>query len=276
MLISMVGPISCSDTAVDTPTEPGPFLLSASPALDETNVYPAPLWRGNGEEFAIELRFSLPMDAGKDLVVESDDHRHPVSESKWSDDRRQLSLFVRPDFSSSRPLADERQYALDLSSLVSASGALLEPDLGLRERRLVFSTGRYDPLLNHSCGHTFFGPFASVAAAGANDASAPDISATHTQYAVTKNALDEGYGGFLKARFPTHGPYRLYFDGEPRIALVENDRETALLPKRSAQACPGITHEIDLIPRADDDLYFRLGPDATSRDRVIVELVPQE
>jgi hypothetical protein len=275
-LTFLMASLSCSDKAADVVSAPKPLLLSSSPALAETNVYPAPLWLGKGEEVAIQLEFSEPMVPAGDLTLVAADHQRAVSESVWSEEGRLLTLLFRGDFASARPLADEREYALDLSPLISASGALLDPDAGLRERRLVFTTGRYDALLNHSCGHTFFGPFASIAAGGTNDASAPDISVTHTEYAVTARAFDGGYGGFLRARFPTPGPYRLYFDGAASVTLVKDDHEDALELTATARACPGISYEVDLTPAADEEVFLRLGPDAAAKRRLIVELVPQQ
>jgi hypothetical protein len=262
----------------DAGLAPAPWLRSSSPALGATDVYPAPLSAESGEEFAIELTFSEPMRLAGELSLRGDDHAREVAELRWSSGETHLTLLFRPDFEHPRALAEHTEYSLDLSPLAGAAGGHLTPDVGLIGRALVFSTGRYDGLLNHSCGHTFFGPFASVAASQSADASASDVTTTHTQYSVTLPAREGGYGGWLRANFPSEGPYRLYFDAETQVALSDASEEepqaVALSP--TPPACPGISREVSLTPVAGRDLFLLLGPESLQRRRIIVELVPLE
>jgi hypothetical protein len=251
---------------------PPPELLVSSPSLGAEGVYPASLWAGKGEEVVLALTFSEPMTATGDLALEAHDHVRSVAALEWSHDRTELALFVRPDFTAPRPLEDETEYRLDLSTLVSDSGALLAPDVRLMDRGLTFTTGRYDPLLNHSCGHTFFGPFGSVASSGAADLSAPDISTTHVQYTVSLRETDGHYGGWVRARFPTEGPYRLYFDAATTL-LGDDGRELVL--ERTPPACPGISEQLTLVVEPHENVFLFVGPGDSPMRRVIVELVPE-
>lgn len=127
----------------------------------------------------------------------------------------------------------------------------------------MFTTGKYDGLLNHSCGHTLFGPFASVGSSPNAEASAPDISMTHVEYTVTLRPNEGVYSGWVRAQFPTQGPYRLYFDAATTVTLSDSDgtMEEAVPLSPTPLACPGITHELTLTPSPYEDLFLRLGPD---------------
>ena len=254
-----------------------PHVVGAAPILDAREVYPAPLWNGNGEEVIVEVSFSEPMDLESEFVFEARDHVRPAA-AIWSADTKQLLIVARSDFAFPRPLADLTEYSLDLSTLVSARGTELDPNQHLRQGRLVFTTGRHDALLNHSCGHTFFGPFASVGSAKEPDGSAPDIGTTHTQYAVT---LQEGLGelgGWVRANFVAKGQYRLYFDGETTVSV--NDAAAGNVKPLSLAAtppaCPGIAYELTLNPQPSVELFLRLEAQESPVRKVIVELVPDE
>jgi hypothetical protein len=266
-----------SDLAAGAPPDsaPRPFVTAAIPPLDAKEVYPAPLWGGNGEEVVIELSFSSPMTQRQDFGLDASDHVRPL-EATWSADATTLTLVARPDFSFPHPLAETSEYSLDVSALLSDQGAQVEPDRALRNGRLVFSTGRHDALLNHSCGHTFFGPFASVGSALIANAMAPDISTTHTQYSVTLNEDESGYAGWVRANFATSGQYRLYFDGLVKL-LVRADgtgRAEAVAPTTTPRACPGISYETTFDAAAGAEIFLRVEASADRVRRVIVELVP--
>jgi hypothetical protein len=254
-----------------------PFVTEANPRLDERDVYPTPLWNGNGEEAVIEVSFSAPMTQTQDYSLEASDHVRPL-EATWSADATRLTLVARPDFAFARPLADTTEYALDLSALVSNDGALLEPNRALRDGRLVFTTSRHDALLNHSCGHTFFGPFASVGSGQAADETAPDIGTTHTQYAVTLNRDKNAYGGWVRANLAMPGQYRLYFDGLVELLVTGTATVTAdaFEPTTTPRACPGITYETTIEPQVGEEVFLQLGASADPIRRVIVELVPDD
>jgi hypothetical protein len=264
----------CSDPMRQA--EPAPHVVSSVPQLDEPNVYPSPLLRGNGEEFVLELAFSEAMREHDAFELVAQDHaRSAVPE--WSEDRTALTLFVRPSLTAPQPLADDTEYSLDLSSLESAAGAALDPDVRLRAGHVSFRTGHHDRLLNHACGHTLFGPFASVAASESPDASAPDIGTTHTEYSIALPENETGsFAGFVRARIPMTGSYRLFFDGDTTVSSrdsAETRGEPAPLTP-TPEACPGITHELTLATAdAGDELFLHIGPQPTTTRRIIVELV---
>jgi hypothetical protein len=271
--VLVLGVWACSGKDGESPA--APELVTSTPALGAEGIYPAPLWNGKGEEVAIALTFSEPMNLEEELELEAGDHTRPIAALEWSDDRTALTLFVRGDFSMTRPLADETEYRLDLSPLVDDSGTPLAANAGLDDGTLTFVTGRYDALLNHSCGHTFFGPFGSVAASAGADLTAPDISTTHVQYSVALREQETEFGGWLRARFPGEGPYRLYFDAETSISMTRGTgeaEELALEP--TPPACPGITHEVTITDMAGSDVFFFVGPEEVTTRRVIVELIP--
>lgn len=267
-----------ADADVADAAAPVPRLISSSPAHGALDVYPSPLWSGNGEEVVIQLRFSEPMTLTDELVLQGPDHERPIAEVEWSDDHTELTLFVRPDFLEPRALRDDTEYSLATSALVSLRGVALEPSVGLEEGCLVFTTGRHDALLNHSCGHTFFGPFADIVAGRSDDASAPDISTTHTQYTVTLRADGDEFRGWLRATFPSEGPYRLYFDAATTVAIENSssDEPHAVTVSPTPPACPGITQELTVMPGVGENLFFGLGPEGNPQRRVIVELVTQD
>lgn len=263
----------CSDPMRQA--EPAPHLVSSVPRIDETNVYPSPLLRGNGEEFVLELAFSEAMHEHDTFELVAQDHeRSAVPE--WSEDGTALTLLVRPSLTAPQPLADDTEYSLDLSSLSSTAGAALDPNVRLRAGQLSFRTGYHDVLLNHACGHTLFGPFASFAASESPDPSAPDIGITHTEYSIALPADDAGsFAGFVRARILMAGSYRLFFDGETTVSLSDSP-ETRGEPTRltpTPQACPGITHELTLATAdAGDEIFLHIGPQTTPMRRIIVEL----
>jgi hypothetical protein len=252
---------------------PHPYLVSATPALDASDVYPAPVWDGRGESVHVVLGFSEPMHQREDLRLSgTSEPRAP--EVLWADDGLSLDLSVSASLSGARPLADFSEYTLDLSPLANDAGRQLDPDRGLDQGTLRFTTGAYDPLLNHSCGHTFFGPFADVAAGSTADLSAPDLGTTHTAYTLLlRPSEDDVFSGWFRTQFPLPGPYRLYFDAD---VAVTNAAGVALPLTPTRAACPGITHELTIHPDADELQFYFLGPHRTSTLSIIVELIPAE
>jgi hypothetical protein len=269
----------CAESERQTLDAPVPYVIATAPDLGETNVYPAPLYDGNGEEFVLELAFSQRMQPHEGFALVAHDHAR-TAHAEWSEDDTSLRLVVRSSVASPRPLADDTEYRLDASMLESAAGIALDASVRLRDGALVFRTGHYDTLLNHSCGHTFFGPFASASASALADTSAPDIGTTHTEYSITLLGDDAGtFGGFVRAQFLAAGRYRLYFDGVTpvtRLTSPESVGEVASL-RATPRVCPGITHQLTL-PEVTpgEDLFLFMGPQASSTRRVIVELVPSE
>jgi hypothetical protein len=249
-----------------------PFVVRSVPILGAEEIYPAPIGNGTGEEFELTVSFSESLDQHVELRLEGGG-ASITPEIAWSGDGTELSALVRSAFAGLRPLADAAEYALDLSALRAIGGAPLQPDRGLRAGRLVFTTGTYDPLLNHSCGHTLFGPFSSVAAVEERHA-AVDVGTTHIQYSVLLPSDGATFSGWLRARFVTGGPHRLYFDGDTPVVL-ERQREgkaaRAVTLSPTPAACAGITHELTLDAAPDETIFLRLGPQEDQRRALILE-----
>lgn len=247
-----------------------PVLIRSEPALGTEELYPAPLTAAGGEQLRLRFVFSAPLTAGGELTLRGGT-RAPLAMAEWSEDGRQLELIITGALGSAQPLEDDTRYELDLSSLRDTDGRRLVPDQGLDEGVFWFVTGRYDALLNHACGHAFFGPFESGAAGEVMDPDVLDIGATHVQYSVSLPQTSAGFAGWVTANFSAQAAHRLYFDAEASVSLVGGD---SLIASPARSACAGITHELTLEPPFPEPffLFFHAQPQRTRR--VIVELVP--
>ncbi|HET9954321.1 MAG TPA: Ig-like domain-containing protein [Polyangiaceae bacterium] len=254
---------------------PAPVLLSASPEVGATDVYPGPVPDGTGERFTIRLTFSQPMQLNSEPRLTAGE-RALTPKVSWSSDRNEVELMFSAGFSGIRPLPDQTRCSLDLGGFEATDGT------PLAARELVFTTGSYDALLNHSCGHTFFGPFATVAAAREPAAQLPNTSTTHTLYTVSLPEADaeSRYGGVLRLRFAASGKYRLYFDVLPEVSWLSPERDSdseavvPQVPSPAPQACPGIAHQLDFTAEANQDLFLGLRrPDAPQLS-MLIEQVP--
>lgn len=241
-------------------------IVRSSPRLDEQNVYPAPVSAEAGEATLIEVHFSHPMRTEAITLLSGDGATSHI-ETTWSNGNRDLEVLVLSPTLGARPLSDNTEYALDLARLETKEGGTLAPDRNLRLGKLHFTTGSYDALLNHSCSHTFFGPFGAVAAP-VDIADVPPASlATHVQYDVQLAELDDGYGGFLRLRMTQAGDYRLYSDVEVTHSVTpssetgaggaggeaSNASELTPLPvEPTPRACLGILYSSTLGLDADE------------------------
>jgi hypothetical protein len=265
------------------------YVVFSSPRLGESGVYPAPISTEDSEALRISVRFSRPMRP-EPVTLRSDDGQEARTEALWSNDQRELEVVARSPSLGARPLQDQTEYALDLTLLSTEDGGPLALDYNLESGELHFKTGSYDALLNHSCSHTFFGPFGTVVAP--EDPSKVPVGSleTHVQYDVNLSALESGFGGYLRLRMAQGGNYRLY-SNVPIVHSVaypfednsggaggefQGGMEHSVLPLEvTPAACAGITHSSDLHVEASEDVLIWAGPHLEPLYRLIVEHVPE-
>jgi hypothetical protein len=146
-----------------------------------------------------------------------------------------------------RVLADDTRYEVRLDGFADAAGNPIA-----HPAHVAFTTGTLDALLNHSCGHVTFGPFASVAAtAGALDA--PYADTGHVSYTVQLPRQGDGYHGYTRFRVATGTRYDLFLDRPVAVIGVAGEREHPLATAATPPACDGITHRAWFTADADGE-----------------------
>lgn len=268
MAIALVGWAACG---AEAPAMPGngdviaPRLAAAAPAQGAVDVYPAHLDGGMVPRVRIALRFDEAMDPGEAMLawaaVGGEVHRVTGT---WSADGMELvAEIVGSALTAQPPLADRTMYEVDFGALRDVAGNAAEGDA------LRFTTGTFDPLLNHSCGHVFFGPYATASAAATASMAAPRTDAPHTRYTV---AIPPG-GGFARLRLATAATCHLFIDGDVPIALETAAGEAVAIERAATpDACEGIRERATFHLAALEERYLRFG--AAAEARFIVELVP--
>jgi Bacterial Ig-like domain len=259
-----------------------PVVVASVPAHLQAEVYPAPVDGGTAPRVRVAIRFSEPMDPEFRAVswgAVGGEAR--AAQGAWAEDLRELSFAIEaPAFAGRRPLEDRTSYQVDVSGLADLAGNPARLAEGAPESALRFSTGEYDALLNHSCGHVAFGPFASVNAAAEPGPLAPRSDAAHTRFTVTlpmAAGVGGGYAGYTRLRAPADAAWHLFLDGEP--AVMVQDLEGQALPvavRTTPAACRGITHRATFHLRELDQVLLAIGPQVTDKVRFIVEQVATE
>lgn len=264
---------NCSDDPGASPSDVCPFVVHSSPELDAQNVYPSPFGDGQGFVFRIDVAFSVPMNTGVENASFGAHDEPPTEHAlRWDGSGFELTVLIRPKGLETRVLRDFTEYRLDLSTLESAEGIPLSRSRGLHDGALWFSTSSYDPLLNHSCGHTVFGPFGG-GAAGSEHGEGLVISATHTQYEIQLPANGDVFTGFVTLRSFPQGSYRLYFDAPPVLARYTGTSEQTLHVEAAPESCAGIRAQADLELTSDHDVVLELGSDAPTLQLIVEALV---
>ena len=252
-------------------TEATPVTVVASrPRLHEMDVYPAPLEPSLGQVVRITVEFSEAMVPTSTVHFSSDGGARTI-ETRWSDNRH-LEAVIQPPAFGGAPLADDTVYSLDLSPLMSANGTPLQPDAGLLDGRLVFTTGQLDTLLNHSCGHVQFGPFKSVTALAEPSLLAPGTDTPHTQYTIGLPATGGGaWEGFTRFDVPAKGRFTLFL-AQPTDITVHRDSVAAepLVAAATPPACDGISQRVSFAAEGAEQLQLELGARA-AEIRLVVE-----
>ncbi len=245
-----------------------PQLLHSSPAHGATEVYPAEVHNGTQEHVKLSFTFDEDMDtSAASITIRAQGQPDATIEGTWSADGRTLVAMVQSNpLLGGPPLLDETVYEVGPGTLVDLAGN--SPVL-----ELSFTTGRCDPLLNHSCGHVTFGPYGSVTAATAATSSTPRSDTGHTRYTVQLPVSANGYAGFTRMRLVRTGNYHLFLDGDFALTVLDEGL-TPLTADRSATpaACDGITHRVSFEGTQDDTVFLQLGPHTQPEVRFIVEV----
>jgi hypothetical protein len=248
-----------------------PYLLEASPADGSTGIYPLPLPDG----LTIGLTFSEAMSHEMSEVgLRAYGVAEKVVPIEWTDSGREAFVTIAANpLTGAPPLLDFTSYALDLSLLTSEHGMPLDPQWNLSGGALSFTTGAFDALLNHACGHVKLGPFHNAAAAEMQGASSAPTDTGHVNYTITLPRTAAGYEGYTRVTALVGRSYHFLFDREIQAALVSgNAVEKNLLIEPAAAACDGITHRAAFSAEANEELSLHLGPSATSSLHMIVEI----
>ncbi len=266
------------DFTTSLPTEDRPpFVVTSNPGMEATGVYPAQVFNGTAPRVSIRIDFSEPMDSGRRTISwgSADGGTQEELAGSWSADGLVFTADVlAPPATGRHPLEDSTRYAIDLRRLRDRAGNLLTPNVVVANGQLMFTTGVYEPLLNHSCGHVFFGPYDTVTAAVAPGPTITRTDTAHTAYTVTLPGPP--YAGFTRYRAATDASVHLFLDGEDSIKVTDELGVPVLFSVRTTpSACPGISHELLFHTAAGQRFLFEIGPQSTSQRRFIVEAVSQ-
>jgi hypothetical protein len=282
--IAGLGLAGCADDPggeEDEDTSP-PLVVSSSPAHLQTDIYPAPVFDISSPRVAISIRFSEPMDPQRREVRWGAVGGAPrAARGVWSEDRLELSFSIEaPPLTGELPLADLTTYRIELDGLRDLGGNAPQLSADSTESALQFTSGVYDPLLNHSCGHVAFGPFASLTAASAPGPLAPRSDAAHTRFTVTLPEVAGApgtYAGHTRLRAPADATWHLFLDGD--LPLTVRDLMDQALPverRVTASACVGISHRASFALREMDQMILSIGPLSQPTAHFIVEHVAVE
>lgn len=256
-----------------------PFVVAASPSHLQDEVYPAPVFDGTAPRVRVSIRFSEPMDpAFREVSWGAVGGQARLATGAWSGDLRELSFAIEaPAFAGRRPLEDRTSYQLELGSLVDLAGNSARLAEGGADSALRFATGAYDALLNHSCGHVAFGPFANVTAAAEPGPLVPRSDAAHTRFTVTLPLAAAGggmYAGFTRLRAPADATWHLFLDGDLEVRVQDlQGQPRPLVRSTTPVACDGIKHRATFELGELDQVLLSIGPQATATARFIVEQV---
>lgn len=183
--------------------------------------------------------------------------------------RDRLEVELSPGLGARQVLEDHTHYHWDLSRLRGQGGAPVDLT-PLGPSGVGFTTARYDALLNHSCGHVLFGPYASATAA-ALPATAPRTDVGHTRYSVQLPSGGRGHVALL-ATTPTN--FTLYFEQNVVLQLTLPDGNArAVSTSTVPRACAGIERRAELsLPAGRSTIELGSNPQETVH--YIVEITP--
>jgi Bacterial Ig-like domain len=250
-----------------------PQVLTSSPSHLQEGVYPAAVIDGLAPRVRILLRFGEAMDPdARELRWGEAGGELRAAMGVWSSDLLVLTLdLVAPPFAGGRPLRDLTTYEIELQGLRDLAGnpAQLSDSAN---GRLRFTTGVYDALLNHSCGHVAFGPFAEVLASMSSGVQAPRSDTAHTRFTITLPGAAGAHAGFTRLRAATTATWHLFLDGDYPLTVQDAlDQPISLVRSPSPGACSGITHRVTFSLSALDQVFVGIGPIASPVAHFIVE-----
>jgi Bacterial Ig-like domain len=256
-----------------------PTLVSSVPMDGQVGVYPASVFDGTAPSVRVRVRFSEPMESVDAPVTWGPVGRpHSAITGAWSSDQTELLIEIEaPPFAGRRPLENETLYEFDLSGVQDLAGNPLSSSAGPQNGRIRFTTGTYDALLNHSCGHVFFGPNATAVAAAVASQQAPRTDIAHTRFTVELPVDGGGSGlhsGFTRLRAPARATWHLFLDGDLAVSALDGvGQPIPTLRRATASACVGITHEVIFQLNEADQVFLRFGAQIAPVARFIVEQV---
>lgn len=274
-------PAEADAPSVDAPNADAiaPRLVSSEPAQGAVDVYPARMFEGMAPRVRVVLRFDEPMDRER-AVIEwgpAGGARQSLA-GVWSDGGAELVADITaPPLTGQQPLADRTAYEIDVRGLRDASGNAVDPGALLDDGLVRFTTGAYDELLNHSCGHVFFGPYATATAAAAPGPVAARTDTAHTRYTVNLPASGDGFAGYVRLRAGSAATWHLFLDGDPGIALETPAGDAlpiAIAP--TPDACTGIAQRATFHVAQFDERFLKFGPAQSASVKFIVEVVTDQ
>ncbi|XXF78762.1 Ig-like domain-containing protein [Myxococcaceae bacterium GXIMD 01537] len=245
-------------------TQP-PHVSAATPSEGAQDVYPGELYlrtdvtpSGTYFRSLFTFTFSEPMDRSNTrhtLVDRAEPSRpSPPSTAAFSEDGLTLTLTLHQPPAGGAPLADEREYALDLTALEDLAGNRLDAAHALLgDGRLDFKTLAHDDALNHACAHTLFDtPEAVTAASSLGTFPPPPMTDRgHGRYRVTlpETATPGEHQGYTE--LVSDPDYReritLYLSHSVSVRALNRDSGTdvPVTLKATPRACAGVTHRAD-------------------------------
>lgn len=253
----------------------GPTVESSSPAHLETEVYPAPVFGGTAPRVTVTLRFDEAMDPTQRQVTWGPQGgAMQAVMGSWTTDRRGFSFEIAGALSGRRPLEDRTGYQVSLQGLRDLAGN--PATLDGQTDSLRFTTGTYDALLNHSCGHVLFGPFVALTAAASPSPQAPRSDAAHTRYTVSLPGAAP-FSGATRLRAPANATWHLFLDGDLPISVLDAQGQPLALTRAvTPRACDGISHSVTFALAELDQVSLIFGPQPAATARFIVEQVAVE
>jgi hypothetical protein len=262
----------------DAPSRPS--VVSSDPAEGTTGFYPDELYdRGPGLGIGIRRVLRVEFDRAMDttattaaLVGGGSTRSLPLT---WSSDARTAEALVLPSDEESPALLAGTSYALDLRTLRSVDGALLDPAPQLVDGRLDFRTSDRDETLNHTCQHALYGPFAT-ATATSSAAAAPNTNSVHRFYTVSLPPEGTGFGGYTRFRATgSQTAVYTFFFARP-IAFAAYDEAlktdaTIVASGPTPPACAGIGHFARVRLVRGNPHALRFGPTTEGSTRFVIE-----
>lgn len=250
-------------------TTPYPVLIASAPKSGEVEVYPSPFGDGETYQFVAALSFSEAMNPSiRGVQLAAGDNRATDHLLEWKEGGTTATLSVNPPPLGVQILAEYTTYTLSFGELESAEGQPISTTLDGAEAHITFTTGAYDALLNHSCGHTVFGPFGAGIASAIDDDPTFTATATHTQYTLTLPAADKGHAGTIALNLPITGDYRLYFDTMVKLAAFASSLDVA----KAADSCHGIQAQADITLEASVPVTLELAADSQQVNLIVESL----
>jgi methionine-rich copper-binding protein CopC len=269
------------DGALDFTTGPDtlkPHATASYPAEGDQQVYPTEIYDHDSivsERKRLRVTFSEPMDPGVTQVrlINATSGASRALSGAWAPDALSIELTLLRSEGAHHPLDEDAFYALDLRMLRDAAGNALDTSHAyLGNGILNWKTIASDAALNHTCGHTLFGPFESVSATAAPD-DAPSTSATHTEFTLDLPTSGGERTGYTRVRAPGGGTFAFYFNQLVPFELADTATMTALplTVRATPDACVGITHYAEATLAAGVWHLARFGPISSSQLKMVID-----